>query len=94
MKSPSVPNFKKILTPQSPEVAKKDRGALAATFKTSVDTLEIMRTWGVYTAESLAEAGQTLAKELLDITLEIQVVETPDVVEDDASASDRIVEDF
>jgi len=65
------PDFKKILAASSPEQAKKDRAGLATTFKTSVDTLEVMRTWGVYTPESLAVAGQTLAKELLDISLEV-----------------------
>lgn len=65
-------NFHKILTKVSPENSKKDRGAMAETFKRSIETLEMMRNWGVYTDESLAKSGQTLAKEFLDIGLEIR----------------------
>lgn len=65
-------NFSKILTPVSPEIAKKDRQAAADTFKVSIDTIDLMRGWGLYTDESIAIAGQTLAKEAMDITLEIE----------------------
>lgn len=72
-----------ILTPSSPELAKKDRSAMANTFKTSVDTLEILRSWGVYTENSMAVAGQNLAKEFLDITLEIEESVTDDTEDTD-----------
>ena len=64
-------SFKEVLIPVSPELAKKDRKMLSDTFKVAIDTLNLLRTWGTYTTESLALAGQTLAKELLDITLVI-----------------------
>lgn len=70
-------DFKRLFTPSSPELAKKDRKAMADTFKVSIDTLERMRRWGYYKSESVANSGKILAKELMDIELE-----TKDVLDD------------
>jgi len=55
----------------SPEISKKDKGAAAITFKTCIDALQIIAQWGTVTPKSLAEAARLLAKEHIDVDLEV-----------------------